>query len=291
MPVKRNSLAEPLERLTPQEGMNTGPYPGVQLWRLSVAEKATPNLYPASIIFVGQGEKRGFFGDETIVYDASHYLVVLSLLPIMCQTMARPGAPVLVFGVEIDLGILRELLADLEPDAYADAPSTPRGAWRAKLGAPLEDAALRFLGHLRDERTARVLGRQTLREILFHVLDGPHGHALRSVAQPQGPTGQLARVMRHIGEHYAEHLAVEDLARRAGMSVPTFHHHFKTMMSTSPLQYVKGIRLARAKQLLQGGSSAKDAARDVGYQSESQFSREFRRYFGMSPSDVASPIL
>lgn len=246
-------------------------------------------LYPACVIFVGQGEKRGFLGHETIVYDPEHYLVVLSPLPMACETIASPASPVLTFAVDIDLAVLRELLADLEPDSYLEDAKVARGVFRAELGSELEASALRFMSYLRDDRSTRALARQTLREILFHVLEGPHGGALRSLAHSQGPTSQLTRVMRYIADHYAERLPVEELAKRAHMSVPTFHQHFKAMTSMSPLQYVKGIRLTRAKQMIQGGSSAKDAAHDVGYQSESQFSREFRRFFGVRPSDCALP--
>src|ERR1700761_6912532 len=92
--VKRNSLADAIARLATDEGPNRGHYPGALLWRISRAEEPTPTLYPACLILVGQGEKRGFLGDETIVYDPQHYLVVLSPLPMLCQTLASPAAPV-----------------------------------------------------------------------------------------------------------------------------------------------------------------------------------------------------
>src|SRR5262245_5002147 len=100
---KRNSLADAISELAPHEGPNRARYDGALLWRLSQSEKPTPMLYPSCVIFVGQGEKRGFLGDETIVYDPQHYLVVLSPLPMLCQTIASPASPVLTFAVEIDL--------------------------------------------------------------------------------------------------------------------------------------------------------------------------------------------
>lgn len=286
-PPKRNSLAGAIAELAPREGPNRAGYDGALFWRLSRPEKPTPMLYPASVIFVGQGEKRGYLGHEEIVYDPQHYLVVLSPLPMSCQTIASPAAPVLTFAVEIDLSVLRALLADLGPVPVLESARVARGAFRAPLGSALEATALRFMSYLRDDRSTRALARPTLREILFHVLEGPHGGTLRSLAHSQGPTSHLSRVMRHIAERHAERLPIEELAKLAHMSVPSFHQHFKAMTSMSPLQYVKGIRLTRAKQLVESGSAVKDAARDVGYQSESQFSREFRRFFGVRPSDCA----
>lgn len=290
-PRKPNSLAAPIAALAAREGANQTRCPGALVWRLLQSEQPTSTLYPASVIFVGSGEKRGLLGDEVIVYDPQHYLVVLSPMPMICETIASPAAPVLTFAVEIDLALLRELLADLEPHAYVETRKAMRGAFRAPLTAELEATVARFLACLGHDRSARALARPILREVLFHVLEGPHGDALRSLASAHGPTSQLSRVMRHIAEHYAERLPTEALARLAHMSVPTFHQHFKAMTSTSPLQYVKGIRLTRARQLLLAGSSAKQAARDVGYDSESQFSREFLRCFGVRPSELHAPAL
>lgn len=287
--MKRNSLADGIAELATVEGANAGRYPGSLLWRLSRPEAPTPTMYPACLVFVGQGEKRGFLGSEAIVYDPQHYLMVISPMPMLCQTLGSAAAPVLTLAVEVDLVLLRELLADVEPYGYVDDTKAMRGAYRAKLTPELEATAGRFLRCMGDDRTTRALGRPLLREMLFHVLEGPHGDALRSVAQVQGPTSQLTRVMRHIAEHYAERLPIEELAKLARMSVPTFHQHFKAITASSPLQYVKGIRLTRAKQLLLSGSTAKNAAREVGYESESQFSREFRRFFGMTPTECALP--
>jgi AraC-like DNA-binding protein len=286
MARKPTSFAPAIAALATQEGANPTRYPGALVWRLLKPERPTSTLYPACVIFVGSGEKRGVLGDEIIVYDPQHYLVVLSPMPMVCQTIASPVAPVLTFAVEIDLALLRELLADVEPHAYLEAKKPVRGAFRAPLTPALEATVSRFLACLASERASRALARPILREVLFHVLEGPYGNALRQLASSHGPTSQLSRVMNHIAEHYAERLPIEDLARLAHMSVPTFHQHFKAMTSTSPLQYVKGMRLTRARLLLQAGSSAKHAARDVGYESESQFSREFLRFFGVRPSEV-----
>jgi AraC-like DNA-binding protein len=277
-----NSLAPGIDLLAEREGRNETRHPGVAVYRVSAPEAPTPTLYAASMILVGSGRKRGYLGDDTFVYDPRNYLTVTSPLPMICQTLASAENPMLTLVVEIDLELLRELLLDVDDGRFFEDAPPSRSVFRAKLTPELEGAGVRLLACLRDDRTTRALARQTIREMIFHVLSGPYGDALRSLAR--GPTSQLSRVMRHMNERYADRIRVEELARLAHMSVPTFHHHFKSMTSTSPLQYLKAIRLTRAKQMLQAGAPAKSAARDVGYESESQFSREFRRFFGASPS-------
>ena len=284
-----NSLARAIDALATVEGRNRTRYEGASVFRVTQEETPTPTLYSAAVFLVGAGEKRGFLGDETFVYDSQNYLVVLSPMPMLCQTIASAESPLLSLALDVQLDLLRELVLELEPDPYVEGAPPPLGAFRATLTPEIEEAARRLLRALGEDGSTRVLARQTVREIFFHLLRGENGPALRSLAQAQGAASQIGRVLRHIGERYAEHLPVEDLARMARMSVPTFHQHFKTMTSTSPLQFVKAMRLTRARQLLQGGSSAKSAAQDVGYESLSQFSREFRRFYDVLPSQVAAP--
>jgi transcriptional regulator GlxA family with amidase domain len=154
--------------------------------------------------------------------------------------------------------------------------------FRAPLPRDLEAAGARLLACLTDERRTRALARQTIREMLYLVLEGPYGDSLRALAE--GSVGQLAHVLRHMSTRYAERLSVGVLAEMAHMSIPTFHQHFKAMTATSPLQYMKSLRLTQARQMLQTGARVKAVAHDVGYESESQFSREYRRFFGFPPS-------
>ncbi len=215
-------------------------------------------------------------------YDAGHYLVVTSPMPILCRTIASADAPVLSMVVEIELALLREMVLEFERSPRAAVGRSTHTVFSAPLPRDLEDAAARLLACLADERRTRALARQTIREMLFLVLDGPQGDSLRALAE--GPASQLADVVREMNARFAERMAIGDLAQIAHMSVPTFHQHFKAMTGTSPLQYMKAVRLIRARQLLLGGGMVKTVAHDVGYESETQFSREYRRFFGSPPS-------
>ena len=280
-----NSLAAGIAALAREEGCNSTRYPGVAVFRITAPEAPTATFYPAALILVGAGEKQGTLRNEIFAYNADHYLVVTAPLPMLCKTIASSRQPLLSLGVEIELGMLRELLLEMsEPLSSAGARSF-QPVFRAPLSRDLEDAGARLLVCLTDERRTRALARQTIREMLYLVLEGPYGDSLRALAA--GPVGQLAHVLRHMSAKYAERLSVGELAEMARMSIPTFHQHFKATTATSPLQYMKSLRLTHARQMLQAGARVKAVAHDVGYERESQFSREYRRFFGFPPSGEA----
>jgi AraC-like DNA-binding protein len=231
---------------------------------------------------VGQGIKRAYLGREVYAYDAGHYLVMTSPMPMLLELAATAAAPVLTVAIEIEMALLNEVAVGLADVMPSPVGRPARGVFVARLTPEIEDGAARLLDYLGDERATRLLARHTIREIVYHVLQGPKAGALWAL--PLGRAGQLGRVIHYMNEHYAEPLQVGALAQMAHMSVPTFHQHFKTVTSASPLQYLKTVRLAQARLLMvQSGTAANVAARAVGYESESQFSREFRRFYGAPP--------
>lgn len=282
MTRSRNSLAAKIALLAPQEGGNETRYPGVSLYRFTVPAPPTRYVYPSSLVLCGAGRKHVSLGNKTLTYDAGHYLVVTSPMPILCRTIASADEPVLSMVVEIELALLREMVLEFERSPRAAVGRSTHTVFSAPLPRDLEDAAARLLACLADERRTRALARQTIREMLFLVLEGPQGDSLRALAE--GPASQLADVVREMNARFAERMAIGDLAQMAHMSVPTFHQHFKALTGTSPLQYKKAVRLIRARQMLLGGGMVKTVAHDVGYESETQFSREYHRFFGSPPS-------
>jgi len=278
-----NSLAPAIGRLAQAEGCSRTRHPSVVVWRMTVAEPPTPTLYAASLIIVGSGKKQATLGDDTFGYDADHLLVVTSPLPMLCRTIASVELPVLTLVVEIDVGLLRELLLEVGlPRQQPHTAAPVRTVFRTSLSREIEDAAARLLAHLEDEVRTSALARQTIRELLFFALQTPHGNSLRAIAE--GPSSQFAHVLRHINAKYPERMSIDALARMANTSIPTFHQRFKATTGSTPLQYIKALRLTRARQMLAAGGLVKTVARSVGYESESQFSREYRRFFGTPPS-------
>ena len=241
-------------------------------------------MYEPMIYIMGQGRKRGFLGGEILRYDPDNYLVLSVPVPLECEFDATPEEPILAVKIAVEPAMLIEMLVDLEDSQPSFA--VPRGIYATPLTTELSDAVIRLLESLRSPSDSRVLGRQTVREIIYRVLRGEQGGALRALASRNDQFVRIARVLRHIHEDPARPLTTEAMAKMAAMSVSTFHSNFKSVTATSPLQYVKSIRLHRARLLMvQAHQNASTAAAAVGYESTSQFGREFKRFFGASPGE------
>jgi AraC-like DNA-binding protein len=285
---QRQRMAEQILRLTTRDGLTDTALPSVRLMRSGRPWPRHPVLYEPSICIVCQGRKRGFLGDQVFVYDPHQYLVLSVPLPFEGETEASPEEPFLAVSLRIDLAVAAELLLALDEAGGAAAPA-PAGICATTLDAPLADAVLRLLQALGTPLEARLIGPSILREIYFRVLTGEQGGAIRAAFTHQSQFGKIAKALRRIHSEIDADLDVGSLAQEAGMSVPAFHVHFKSVTQTSPIQYVKATRLHKARLLMiQDGSSAAQAAARVGYESPSQFSREFKRFFGRTPQEESA---
>ncbi len=281
--LQREQLAELLGSLTPTEGFSPSLLEEVRFIRANKSTSRTPIVYDPSIIIVGQGRKRIFLGDQTYTYDPYNYLVLSVPLPFECETTATPEKPLLAVSIKVDPGALSELLMEMDDDG--NVSGTVCGVYSTALTDELASAAIRLLECLKSPIESRILGPQIVREITFRVLRGEQGGALRAVASRHSRFGHIARALRRVHQEYHKELDVETLAREANMSVSTFHHNFKAVTSTSPLQYLKSIRLHKARlMMVQDGLNASTVAQRVGYLSASQFSRDYKRFFSNSPA-------
>jgi AraC-like DNA-binding protein len=284
-------MADLLTGLATQEGIQASPVEGVDLIRATHRLARTPVLYEPGIIIVGRGRKLVYLGDRMYVYDAHNYLVLSVPLPLECETESSPEEPMLAVRVRVDLAAVAEMLLKMGPQARPEALQLPRGIYSTRLDATLSAAVVRLLECMSDCSDARVLGPHLAREIVYRVLRGEQGHTLRAAAALHSRFGQINAALQRIHSDYALPLSVESLAETAGMSVSVFHQNFKAVTSTSPLQYLKTIRLHKARLLMVvDGVRAGIAAERVGYESASQFSREFRRLFGASPVEETGRV-
>jgi AraC-like DNA-binding protein len=274
-------MATLLAQLAPNEGFTLSALDDVKLMRANGPVARTPVLYEPCICIVVQGRKRAFLGDTTFAFDAQRYLVVSVPLPFETETEATPDEPLLGLAIRIDRTTLADLLVAIDGTPVQEAPAT---MMTTPLDARIEAAVLRLLEALIAPLEARVLGPALVREICFHVLMGEQGGAMRAALTSQGHFGKIARALRRIHADYQATVDVPTLALEANMSVPAFHAHFKAVMQCSPIQYVKSARLHQARLLMvRSGVTAASASNLVGYESASQFSREFKRLFGRSP--------
>jgi AraC-like DNA-binding protein len=285
--TNRRTMVELLTELTPTEGFHATSVDGVKLRRSDRTEPRTPVLYDPSVYFVASGRKRGYVGDRCIVYDANHYLVLSVPLPFECEAETGQGEPLLGVSVRLEMGIISELAANLDHFA-ASQPLHDVGCVHATaLDFTLGGAVIRLLECLRCPEEAQVLGPSIKREITYRVLCGPRRETLLAMLGRNGDHTRIHSVLRAMHTRFAEPLTVTGLAAEFGMSISAFHHQFKEATSTSPLQYLKAVRLHKARMLMQhDGLGAAVAADRVGYESASQFSREFKRLFGQSPTRV-----
>ncbi|KAB8312572.1 AraC family transcriptional regulator [Erwinia endophytica] len=260
--------------------------PDIRLIYANQPSGRTPVLYSSGIVILFQGRKTGYLGNHVFHYDATEYLMLTVPLSVECETFATPEEPLAGILLTVDPVKLQDLLIDIgDDDSFQPQPQT-RGIHSSPLTEAMLDAAGRLLDVLQNPRDTRVLGPQIVREILYHVLLGPSGGALMALVSRQTQFSQIARALRRIEHHYTDNLSVEQLAAEVNMSVSAFHHNFKAVTSTSPLQYLKSYRLHQARMLmLHEGLKASSAAMRVGYESASQFSREFKRYFGVTPGE------
>jgi len=276
-----------LQRLAPHEGYTHSLLDGVRFMRADQPVARTPVFYEPSIVIVCQGHKRGYLNDQVYRYDAQHYLVLSVPLPFSSETDASPENPMLAVSIRMDMTAVADLVMTLA-EAGRHPPSPPQGIVSTPLGEPLQNATLRLLEALSSPLEARVLAPAIVREMCYRVLIGEQGGAIRAALGQQGHFGRVSRVLRRIHADYDKPLEVGHLARDAGLSVAAFHAYFKAVTHTSPIQYIKSIRLHQARlMMIRDRLTAAAASAQVGYESPSQFNREFKRLFGRSPGEEA----
>jgi AraC-like DNA-binding protein len=241
-------------------------------------------LYRPVLCLVVQGAKEMALGDRVLRYGEGEALVVSLELPAAGRVVeASPERPYLAIALDLDTGLIAEVLAELQVKPAADRASS-LGLFVATIDAPLAGAFERLLGLLDAPAAIPVLGRQTIREIYYWLLAGPNGPAIARLTSPEGRAQRIARALRLLRENYAATLRIADLARAAGMSPSGFHQHFKALTGMTPLQYQKHLRLIEARNLIAAEmESVSRVAYRVGYESPSQFSREYSRLFGAPP--------
>jgi len=280
-----SELARAVEALCPDDGLSVTPIDGLVFMRAS-ADSVLPthSIYRPCLCAVIQGAKQVTVGEQTLDYGASQCLVVSLDLPAFGRvTRASVATPYLAIALEFDVQMIRAVLEEL------DAPPSPgegvgHGIFVADTTAPLSDCLLRLVRLLGTPQAIPVLYPAIMKEVCFWLLTGPHGGEICRLALPDSHTRRIASAIHLIREHFTRSIRVQELADAAQMSPSSFHLHFKSLTSMTPLQYQKQLRLLEARRLMHAeGVSASGAAYQVGYESASQFSREYSRMFGVSP--------
>jgi AraC-like DNA-binding protein len=267
--------------LSPHERRQVArPMDGLVLLRQDTLSAFEASLYEPVLCLILQGRKQVSIGGQTFSFGPGECLLVSHDLHVCSRVTS---APYLALILEVDAATIRKL-RDEGAESVLDSEH-PRAAVTHRADSGLLDALGRYLGVAESPSDAKVLGPLISQEIHYRLLVAPFGGMLRRLIRHDSNASTIARAIGHIRGDIRSSIAIPDLARRVGMSASSFHKHFKTITSTTPLQYQKELRLLEARQLLKtGGASVATVAYEVGYESTSQFSREYARKFGVPPS-------
>jgi AraC-like DNA-binding protein len=258
--------------------------PELTLYRRTAPTAPASVTYEPSLAVVVQGRKRVELGRRTFFYDESQFLLTSVDLPVISQVVkASETSPYLCLLLKLEMPVVRELLSREEVQV-TPAPSDKPGMTTAETTPEFLGAISRLIDLLNTPRDIPFLSPLIQREIIYRILQSAEGQRLRSIATLGDQSQRTAKAIAWIRANYAKAIRVEDLAQIAGMGISTLHHHFRGLTSMSPLQYQKQLRLYAARQrMIVDGLDAASAAFEVGYESASQFSREYSRFFGQSP--------
>lgn len=272
------------------EGISKTAIEGVHFYRSSQGNQRQPFVYQSGVIVLGQGTKNIYLGNEPVRYGPDDYLVVGVPMPLECEAIAENGEPLLGLSIDIDAQVLHRLVNQLESQGCYK-PCNDSGACTGLKSVAMDDemldVCLRLIKALCHPIEASILGANLMEELTLRALMSSEGHVLFDLARHEGHYARVAKALEYLHQNYNQTVTVQDLAQSANMSISAFHNAFRSVTSASPIQYIKKVRLNKARELIQlEGLKVGDAARLVGYNSTSQFSREFKRHFNATPKEV-----
>lgn len=284
-----------LKSLNTLEGSCRTAIPGVYVYRASQGSGRQALVYQSGIIVMAQGRKEIYLGERSVCYGPGDYLVLGVPLPLECEAFGEGDLPILSLSINVDPQTLHKLVSQLNASrddvgGFVARDELQLGIRSQCMSDNMHNTFQRLLQALHDDTEARILGPAIVEEIIYRVLMGANGHILFDLARHDGHYARIAKTLKYVHRQYADPITVESLAERANMSVSGFHRAFRQVTSETPLQYLKKVRLSKARDLIASeGRRANDAAMLVGYTSPSQFSREFKRHFHVTPKAVQTP--
>ncbi|AXT73981.1 AraC family transcriptional regulator [Vibrio sp. dhg] len=283
--VAASILAEKIQKWTGDATQFDTEIPGLRLSRWTTPTPPTSYTHNPSICLIAQGKKRVFLGDDSFTYDANHFLISSVDLPITANIMeASEDEPYLGLIMELDLQEISQLIVDSE-FSFKTSKEAQKGIAVGELSGSLQDAFIRLMTLLDEPDNIKILAPVIKREIFYRLLMTEQGARLNQIVTTGSHSHQIAKAIDWLKNNFVKPLSVGDLAAYSGMSKSAFYTHFRSMTSMTPLQFQKKLRLSEARRLmLTENLDAMATTFKVGYESPSQFSREYSRLFGLPPS-------
>ena len=277
-----------VEKNAPQDGLSLTPIDNLVIYRNSQREQLNPQVYPSGIVFGAQGKKHVYLEGKRYDYNAGNYMALFAPLPVEREILeASLEKPLLSAGIFFDKNRVANMLLKMD---MVEHPSIKPNTLNASaiFSGPIKDnlldAVIRLLKTLNNPSEAEILGETIIDEIYFRVLSGEQGGALKYHLQQRGQIQQISKAVEYVHQNLDKSVSVDDMADIVNMSSSGFHKKFKEVMHLSPLQYAKSIKLNKAQSFIMEGKSVSEAGYMVGYNSPAQFSREYKRHFGVVPS-------
>lgn len=283
---QQGELAKLIERHSEQDGNYATAIPSLFITRISNITEPKYGTYNTSLCIVAQGGKEALLAHDRYRYSPADYLVASVDLPVIAQVIeACPSVPYLALKIEMSQNDILEVLRETQIEARIKE-NAKRGMYVTKMNQALLDAVTRLVRLLDNPEDLPVLAPLIKKEIIYRVLQGEHGERLKQIAIEGSSTQQINTVIKHIMQNYEKSFKIEELAKIANMSVSSLYRYFTEVTTMSPIQFQKRLRLQEARSLLLAESlDAADVAFRVGYESPSQFSREYSRMFGLPPKE------
>ena len=282
-------IIKQVNTISDKDGLTHTFHKDIKLFKTTTYTPRGPLLYDLALIIVIQGKKIGYLPNSTLIYDANNYLVVPTTMPFECETIASEEEPFICMLVSIDKKVMYELITSISKPINNEESYSHLGVFSDEVTPQIEDTIYRLLKTLESKEETSILGDQLLRELYYRIAIGKNSDFLHKMFLNTNNEAKIAKSLKTIHDNYSEHLDIPNLAKQEDMSVSSFHTHFKNITSHTPLQYIKKIRLTKAKDLIaQENYQVNETASKVGYESISQFSRDFKSYYGYPPKEAKS---
>lgn len=285
------NLVDAFLHLAPAEGLYPTFISNITLMRVDHSTSPVAVLQEPSIVLVIQGVKRGYIGKDIFQFRQGQCLFISIAIPFDCDTVVENNEPMLAIAIKFESQMMVDLVTKLDKEQQVITEDSQSGDLKLSCGlrvidmnATISEVALRLLNLLRSKQDTFILGEQVKRELVYRVLQASGGEFIKNLSAMASRNGVIYTICEIIQRDYYRNLTVQELAKQAGMSISLFHQTFKKVTNYSPLQYIKITRLHKARELIMNNKmGVAEAAYEVGYVSASQFSREFKRLFGIPP--------
>jgi AraC-like DNA-binding protein len=281
-------LKDKIRQLATSEGLNDIGIKGIDIYKLSTPYQRFSAILEPAICIIAKGSKNIYLGDKKYTYNESSYLIGTVKIPIESELIeVSQNNPYFGMIIYIDSTIISELLTNFdELESWETNKRAKDIIITSQLNQRLDNACERLLDIANNPIDISVLAESYIREIYYEVLKSPQGYILRNSALQHTKAHQIVPIIKYLEKNFKNDITVDEIAKYASMSISSLHENFKKVTSLSPIQYIKQLRLHNAHSLLLLGYNASDAAFESGYNNSAQFSREFKRVFGLSPRDI-----